>query len=264
MENRGWFVLRGKLPARQGLLIEVSGSIFFLLVWWSLVQFGLVRESILPNPLKVLMAFPELISKDNLVRNMSYSIKLNILAYLEAVAISVPLGFLIGLFPFFRNLLGRYVSALRFLPLSALIGLFILWYGIYANMTVQFLTFGMIVYMLPMVIVRIDEVQQVYMDTVFTLGASKWQTIRKVFLPDVMSRFFEDILVLVAISWTYIIIAEMVNMSNGGIGALCYQVSRAGRTDKVFAVLLVIIVIGFAQDKLLRKLDRIFFPHKYA
>jgi NitT/TauT family transport system permease protein len=258
------FALRGKLPAKQGMAIEIGGAFFFLMVWWSLVHFGVVRSSILPNPAKVLTSFPELLTKDDLIRNAAFSVKNNILAYLEAIAISLPLGFLIGLFPFFRNLLGRYVAASRFLPLSALIGLFILWYGIYAYMVIQFLCFGIVVYMLPVVVQRIDEVQQVYLDTVKTLGANKWQTIRSVFIPDVVSRFFDDILVLTAISYTYIIIAEMVNMGQGGIGAMCYQVSRASRTDKVFAILLVIIAIGFVQDQILRRLDKALFPHKHA
>lgn len=264
MKTKDLFALRGTLPAKQGMMIEVGGAVFFLLIWWALVQFGLVRSSILPNPVKVLTSFPELIGGDDLIRNTAVSVKNNILAYLEAIAISLPGGFLIGLFPFFRHLLGRYVAASRFLPLSALIGLFILWYGIYANMVVQFLCFGIVVYMLPVVVQRIDEVQQVYLDTVKTLGASKWQTIKSVFIPDVVSRFFDDIRVLIAISYTYIIIAEMVNMGQGGIGAMCYQAARQSRTDKVFAILLVIIAIGFTQDKFLQKLDKIMFPHKYA
>ncbi len=259
-----FFSLRGSLPSRTKTLVEIGGAMLFLIIWWALVYFGVVRSSILPSPIRVLTSFPELHFDDALIRNTLYSIKLNVLGYIEAVAIALPLGFLIGLFPLFRGLFERYITALRYLPLTAVIGLFILWFGIGINMKVQFLTLGILVYLLPVAVQRIDDVQKVYIDTVKTLGATKWQTIRFVFMPDVVSRISDDIRVLVAISWTYIIIAEVINKQEGGVGALIYTAARQSRVDKVFAVLLVIILVGFLQDKLMFALDRQLFPHKYA
>ena len=60
---------------------------------------------------------------------------------------------------------------------------------------------------------RIDEIETLHKQTITTLGASKWQTITSVFFPAVISKLMDDIRVLVAISWTYIIFAEMSNKS---------------------------------------------------
>lgn len=258
------FALRGSLPRKTKTILEVGGGALFLLIWWLVVYTGLIRESILPSPIKVFTSLPELHFEDALIRNAIYSIKLNVMGYGEAVLIAIPFGFLIGLLPLFRAMNERYITALRYLPLTALIGLFVLWFGIGDMMKIQFLTLGILVYLLPVVIQRIDEVRQVYIDTVTTCGANRWQTIRSVYIPDVLSRLSDDVRVLVAISWTYIIIAEVVNKQDGGIGALIYTVARQSRVDKVFAALLVIILIGFLQDKLLLYLDKMIFPHKYA
>jgi len=166
------------------------------------------------------------------------------------------------LFPLFRGLFSKQVNAMRYLPLTALTGLFIIWFGIEDQMKIAFLAFGIIVYLLPVVVQRIDEVEDVYLKTVFTLGATNWQTIRSVYLPAVMSKLMDDIRVLTAISWTYIIIAELLNRQ-GGIGSLIYIKARQGQVDRVFAVLLVIILIGFIQDRLFVYMDRRMFPHKY-
>jgi NitT/TauT family transport system permease protein len=99
--------------------------------------------------------------------------------------------------------------------------------------------------------------------TAETLGASKLQIIWKVFLPGVLSKVSDDIRVLTAISWTYIIVAELIN-NEGGIGALIFRASRQSRLDKVFACLFVIILIGVAQDKIFIWLDRRLFKYKYA
>lgn len=258
------FKLREKIDRKTALSIEFIGLAFFLIVWNLISSYNVIPQSLLPSPVKVLHALPELHFEDALVRNLMYSIQINLLGYLEAICITVPLGFIIGLFPFFREMFRHYIDAVRFLPLTALTGLFIAWFGIESNMKVQFLAFGISVYLLPTVIQRISEVEQVYCDTVYTLGANTWQTIRHVFIPAVLSKISDDIRVLVAISWTYIIVAELINKSDGGVGSLAYTFARQSRVDKVFALLIVIILVGFIQDKIAVWVDKVLFPHKHT
>lgn len=218
---------------------------------------------ILPPPFQVVETIPGLIQNDNLKENTFKSVWINLKGYLYAILIAIPLGFLIGLLPIFKGMFNRPVDAIRYLPLTALTGLFMSWFGLESKMKVAFLAFGILVYLLPVVVQRINEVKDVYLKTVFTLGANSWQTIRSVYLPSVLSRISDDIRVLTAISWTYIIVAELVNSSDGGIGALIYLKARQAQLAKVFAILLVIVLIGFVQDKYFRYLDKSFFPFKY-
>lgn len=218
---------------------------------------------VLPPPPAVVQSYPSLFQKDNLMTEALRSIWLNIQGYFWAIFISLTLGFLIGLYPLFRGLFNKQTNALRYLPLTALTGVFILWFGIDDEMKIAFLAFGIIVYLLPVVVQRIDEVEDVYLKTVFTLGATDWQTIRTVYVPAVMSKLMDDIRVLTAISWTYIIIAELLNRA-GGIGSLIYIKARQGQLEKVFAILFVIILIGFIQDRIFMFIDRRLFPHKYV
>lgn len=258
-----WLELRGRLAPKVDLAIA-SGGFFFLVALWQLAcMVGNISPAILPSPMRVLMAFPELHFQDALVRNTAYSIKLNLLGYGQAILVAVPLGLAIGMQPVLRALSLRYVNAVRFVPLTAVTGLFIAWFGIDDLMRVQFLAFGILVYLLPVVIQRVDETLEVYVQTVKTLGAGRWQTVRRVFIPSVCSAISDDARVLVAISWTYIIVAEVVNMSRG-VGALAFMSARQSRIDKVFAVLLVIVAVGFVQDRIFRWLDHQLFPHKRA
>lgn len=247
----------------------------------------LIPSSILPHPMKVWNSYDELLVQDELLlgkptekdvpwylipnyyisrfaeSELAFSLKINISGYLKAIAWSVVLGFLAGLFPIVRNLTGKYLDAIRYIPLTAITGLFVAWYGIYDEMKINFLTFGIFVYLMPTVVQRIDDTQKVYLQTAWTLGANSWQKLRHVYLPSVLSRVFDDIRVITAISWTYIIVAELVN-NEGGIGSLIYTQARTSRTEKVFALLFVIIIVGLVQDIIYRILDRMFFPFKYA
>jgi NitT/TauT family transport system permease protein len=285
----------------KSILYTIAGTVILIAVWWGLAEFlaqkrpdvtisaniedlpAATRDSILrveesklsaattfkkvypilPTPLQVVEAFPKLVqSPYNLWQNLARSLWLNLRGYFWAILISVPLGFLLGLIPAVKSLFSKHVDALRYLPLTALTGLFITWFGLDDSMKIAFLSFGILVYMLPVVVSRIADVEDVYLKTVYTLGATKWQTIKSVYLPAVLSKFMDDIRVLTAISWTYIIIAEMQN-NVGGIGALAYTSGKRGRIDQVFAILLLVIVIGILQDRIFVWLDKRLFPHKY-
>lgn len=275
------FKLRGKLTAQQSTILGIVGILIFLLIWifFTAEIFEVPLEDrvdanaaekkayfapgILPKPAKVLSAYVELYKENNLFKNTLWSIGLNLAGYLKALFIALPIGFLIGLFPLFRGTFQKHVDAIRFLPLTAVTGLFIVWFGIDTDMKVNFLAFGILIYLLPIIVQRIDEVKDVYLKTVYTLGATDWQTIKSVYIPSVISRLSDDIRILTAISWTYIIVAEMI-ATEGGIGSLIFTVGRRqGRVDKVFALLILIIIIGIIQDKIFLYLDRKFFPHKH-
>jgi NitT/TauT family transport system permease protein len=258
-----YFQLRGTLPKRTETAIAVAGTVIVLALWTAITEGGLIPKSILPSPVRVLTSFGELHNNDALVRNAAFSLYLNTLGLLEAIALALPIGFVIGLFPIFRTMTGGYITAGRFIPLTAVVGVFIAWFGIEINMKVQFLAFSIFLFLLPVVIQKIDEVEEVYVQTVTTLGASRWQTIKMVFIPAVLSRIFDSIRVLAALSWTYIVVAEMVNANGGGVGALTYISARQSRIDKVFAILLTIVLIGFLQDRILLFADRMLFPYKY-
>src|SRR5947208_3059030 len=260
----GLFKLRGRLDERTKVAIEITGVIATLVVWTALVAWKLVPATILPLPWKVVTSLKELHYQDALIMNALYSIKINVLGYLEAVGLALPLGLIIGLLPVFRALSERLISAARYLPLTATIGIFIALFGIETKMKVEFLAFGIFVYLLPVVVQRVDEVQEVYVQTAQTLGATPWQTVRSVFLPDVVSRVFDDIRVLIALSWTYIVFTEVINASDGGIGALAYVAARQSRPDKVYAFALTIILIGFVQEKAFLYLGRLLFSFKYV
>ncbi|MEL7004991.1 MAG: hypothetical protein AAFN93_19960, partial [Bacteroidota bacterium] len=65
-----------------------------------LEKYGLKKNKVyplLPSPIKVVNALPELNKNDDVIGNTFYSIKLNFLGYLVAILVSIPIGFVLGL-----------------------------------------------------------------------------------------------------------------------------------------------------------------------
>ncbi len=255
-EHQKYYNNDSLLIANIGLLEEMSDE--------ELNSYGLRRYQsypLLPGPVKVVKSFPELNEKDDVIGNTFYSIRLNVMGYLLAILISIPIGFLLGLSPIFNGMFSQIFDSFRFIPLTAVTGIFIMWLGLGSSMKISFLAFGIMVYLIPVIVQRINEVQRVYLDTAFTLGATNWQTITSVYVPYVFSKLIDDIRVLTAISWTYITIAEMLN-KGGGIGELIWTAKRQSRIDKAFAILIIIVIIGIIQDRLFVFIDNILFPYK--
>jgi len=259
------FKLRGDVPKQWGLVLEILG-IGLIFIIWVLVTSGsnpMIASNVVPPPGKVLSAYGELYADNSLIQNLFRSIGLNLAGYLKALIMTIPLGFVIGLYPLFKGMFHRLIDAVRFVPLAATTSLFIVWFGISIPMKVNFLAFGILIFLLPIVVQRIKEVKDVYLKTVYTIGATDWQTIRTVYIPSVFSKLIDDIRILTAISWTYIVVVETINADEGGLGGMIYMTRRLSRVDKMFAILIIFIIIGIIQDRIFVRLDKELFPHKY-
>lgn len=258
---KDFFKLGESPTTKQSYILAAIGFVFILLAWEATVTFGGISNTVFPSPFRVIGAMSELYTDYNLLGNTWYSIKLNLYGYLEAIAISIPLGFLIGLFPGFNGMFAKWVDSTRFIPLTAVTGIFIGIFGIGLGMKVHFLAFGIIIYLLPIFVTRVQDTDPVHKQTLWTLAASKWQTFWYLYYPSVMSKIISDIRVIVAISWTYIIVAELI-AKDSGVGAMIFTAAKQSRMDMVFAVLIDIIIVGFLSDLLFKWLENLFYPYR--
>jgi NitT/TauT family transport system permease protein len=263
------FRFAGDVDKKTSLAVNILGWVLLVFFWWLIPTLGWIKPTILPSPIDVIMCYKTLFVERNLLFNTGYSIFINLGGYLQAMALAIPLGFLIGLIPFFRHLVSKQIEAIRFTPLPATTGIFMALFGLGLGVKVEFLAFGIFVYLLPAIAQRIKDIEtddhlKALKQTMWTLNASPWMTLKHFYIPSVLSRFSMDVINLVAVSWTYIVIAEMVN-AQGGLGSMIYMAtSRGSHVDQLYAVLLLIIFIGFVQDKLLKLLDKKLFKFKYA
>lgn len=240
-------------------VVQLAGWITVFAIWMGLSN--IVKN--LPNPIEVFQAFVPLYVNKHLLYNTGYSVGVNLLGYIMAVGLAIPVGFIMGMIPIFKLSMSKPIDSARFVPIPVTTGIFVGLFGLSIWLKVNFLAFGIFVYLLPVVVQRIDEVDKTLKQTIWTLGASKWQRLKKVYLPSVLSKLSDDIRVLVAISWTYIVVAEMMNQV-GGLGNLATIARQETRYDMLYAIILLILVIGFLQDKLFKLIDRWCFKYKYV
>lgn len=258
----------GEISPKESKIIGIIGAIVLLFLWHIATISGeIISPGILPSPFRVIGAIPTLFSDYGLLSNIGYTVKLNVVGYIIAIVIAIPLGFIIGIFPLFNALFRKYFEAMRYLPLPTVSGIFISIFGLAFSMKASFLAFGIFIFALPSVIGKILDLQNpsnvkdnVYIQTAKTIGMSNWQMFKYVYIPYVMEKVYDDIRSLVAISYTYVVIAESLNKV-GGIGAMISTFTRQSRTPEIYALLFVIVMIGLLQDYIFKIMKPIFFPH---
>lgn len=257
--------LRGTFSKKMTTKISIIGFIILIIIWEVAATINGSISKLLPTPSEVVLTLPKLFGFNgiSIVPDIILSVSRNFYGYVKAVLYALPIGFLIGLNPLVKALFIKYVNAIRFLPLAATTGIFILWFGIGEEVKVNFLAFSIFVYLLPVVIQRIQEVDSVYQQMAKTMGATKWQMVRTIYIPAVFGKIFDDIRVLVAISWTYIVIAELLG-ATGGLGHRIQLFARQSDTNSVFAILFIVITLGVIQDFVFKILDKLFFKYKYV
>ncbi len=253
-------------------IISAIGILILLGLWWLEARFEVIPTKILPGPLDVLGSYGKLVTEDSLFGNLWFTVKLNLSAYVWAIGISLVVGFLLSLIPFLNLALGKYLSALRYTPLPSVSGVFIAAAGLTYGMKVAFLAAGLIIFILPAVAQKVNEIQNtssdshIYLETIETLGGTSWQKFRYVYFPFVTSTVSQEIITLTGVSYSYCVIAELLYKSGegiNGVGSLIHTLIRQSHMPEAWACLFLIIAVGVLQDFLFKKLDVALFPFKY-
>jgi NitT/TauT family transport system permease protein len=250
--------VREAVSDRTARVLVLSGLGAFVAAWCLLSYAGIVPDVILPSPTEVLKAFPVLHFEEALVRSALASLYRVTMGFLLAAVVAIPLGLFMGTFPPVKHFFASLIDPLRFLPISALVPLFIVWFGIDDLQKIMFLFVGTVVYLLPLVVTAVEDVDEVYLQTGTTLGATRGQLIRHVLIPGSLPAIGEALRVMMGVGWTYVILAEVINAPHG-LGALINVAGKRGHVDQIFALVLVILAIGVATDFIIRLVNKRLF-----
>jgi NitT/TauT family transport system permease protein len=240
--------------------------IFVMTVWYG-VTFGDTPESrmvspvILPSPVEVALSFKSLWFERALMRSILYSLARVGAGFGVAVLIALPLGVAMGAFSTVRAIFNPVAVIGGYLPIAALVPLTLSWFGTNETQKVAFLAIAAFVYLLPLVIQAVDDVDEIYLKTAYTLGVSQIGAIFRVLMPIAMSRIYDGMRLAFGVGWTYIILAEIVDAQRG-LGYLIMMAQRRGPREHIYLVLVVIVVLGFLIDKGLQIGGRWLFPHR--
>ncbi len=104
-------------------------------------------------------------------------------------------------------------------------------------------------------IAEIDAVSDTYLKVAKIMGATRLQTFLRVILPAVLPGLFMILRLNLFAAWMIVLIAESAG-SDSGLGALVMLARNTGATNLVMIAMVVIGVVGFLFDVVLRFVQR--------
>jgi ABC-type nitrate/sulfonate/bicarbonate transport system permease component len=260
-------LIRGAVSRWGKILLGVIPIIVILGAWFLLTmgeaEARVISPLILPSPWEVVISFPSLWFNAELSRSIVASAWRVILGFGAALVLAFPLGIAMGSFGRVRALFEPLSVFSSYLPIPALVPLTMSLFGIGELQKVMFLALAFFIYLLPLFVKAVDGVDNVYLQTAYTLGATQWETVRHVLLSVSLPGIIHAMRLGFGIGWTYIILAEMV-AADRGLGQIIIIAQRRGPREHIYLVLLVIVVIAYFTDWLWKRLSKSLFPYLEA
>lgn len=241
---------------RRRLGAIVVFALLFLLWEFGVRLFG-IKEYLLPPPTKV---WSEFLKRFDTVMGGAWVTTTEILAgYLLAVVVSVPLALSIAYSRFMEQAIYPVIVFLQIIPKIAIAPLFIIWFGF--GFTPKLLLVFLLSFF-PIVvssIVGFKSVDPDVMDFARTTGAGGWRLFLKIRLPQALPHIFTGLKVGAALSATAAVVAEFV-ASDKGLGYLLLQYNGQLETPMVFAIIVLLSLIGLAVYYTVEIIERLTIP----
>jgi nitrate/nitrite transport system permease protein len=186
---------------------------------------------------------------------LAYSIARVLIGYLLAVAVAIPIGFLIGMSPLMNRALDPFIQVLK--PVSPLAWMPLALYTIKdSSLSAIFVIF--ICSLWPMLIntaFGVAGVRREWLNVARTLEVGTLRRAFTIILPAAAPTILTGMRISIGIAWLVIVAAEML-VGGTGIGYFVWNEWNNLSISNVITAILVIGVVGMALDLLLARLAR--------
>jgi taurine transport system permease protein len=175
--------------------------------------------------------------------------------------VGIPLGYAMGLSNWFRGWFDPIVEFMRPVPPLALIPLVIIWFGIWETGKIVLLFLAALWIMTIAARAGVSGVKISKIHAAYSLGASKAQIMRHVIIPNSLPDIFTGARVAMGVCWGTVVAAELVAAQKGA-GMMIIAASKFQLTDIVVMGIILIGIIGYGIDILMRRAESWLVPWK--
>lgn len=255
-----------KVPgAGSSATISVVTVVVLVALWFVVTNMGWVKPLFLPSPQAVLQQFYEYLTGQAndkpLWQHFLASMFRVFSAFALACVTAIPIGIAMGMSRVARGIFDPPLEFYRPLPPLAYLPLIIIWFGIDELPKVLLIFLSCFAPLALAARSGMRSASQEQINAAYSMGASYMQVIRHVILPSALPDILVGMRIAIGFGWTTLVAAEMV-AANMGLGQMVLNASNFLRTDIVIMGIIVIGVVAYLFDLLMRWLERRLVPWK--
>lgn len=225
----------------QSKIYPIATIIIVVLIWQLTINFAHVPQYIIPSPLDILKT---LVSDfQNIMENTETTLYESFIGFFISIIFSFILAVIMDSFEIVRKSIYPILLISQTIPTIAIAPLFIIWFGF--GVLPKIIVVVMVCFF-PIVVSLVDGFEKVdrdYINLFSTMKASRLQTFYHLKLPYAMVNFFSGL----KIAATYMIMSAIIGEwlgGDNGIGVYMVRAKNAYQLDKVFASILVIVIVS--------------------
>jgi NitT/TauT family transport system permease protein len=251
------------LPVRK----EISRgaiSIFAGLVLWEILARALLEnELLIPPPSSVAHTFWRLLISGELAKHFQATLIEFAYGFSAACVLGVILGYLMGMYRWFDNILDPWIAMLYSIPVIALVPLIIIWFGI------GILSKIVIVFKITLVAIILNtaagirNLDPVWLELGKSLRLSPWQTTYKIRLPGALPYIITGMRLGVGRALLAVVVAELM-AANAGLGYLLRDSSETWDSPKLFVTVILLALIGLVSFNLIKRFEQKIAPWRQS
>lgn len=255
-----------KVPGEgSSLRISVVTIVLLLLAWTVVTSAGWIKPLFLPSPQAVAQQFWEYVTgtanDKPLWQHFVASVGRVFAAFALAVVTAVPVGIAMGMSRVARGIFDPPIEFYRPLPPLSYLPLIIIWFGIDELPKVLLIFLSCFAPLALAARSGMKSASQEQINAAYSMGASYGQVIRHIILPSALPEILVGMRIAIGFGWTTLVAAEMV-AANVGLGQMVLNASNFLRTDIVIMGIVVIGVVAYLFDLLMRWVEKRLVPWK--
>jgi sulfonate transport system permease protein len=235
----------------QGIVLPL----IILVTWGIIFHLKIISPALLPAPVKVISTFISLIRSGDLAFNLKVSLIRVITGFLIGMLAGFILGTLMGLSRTVEKLVGPLFHAIRQVPLLGWIPLIVLWCGIGEISKVVLISIGVSYPLVLNTFEGIRSVKKEYIEVGEVFEFNRITLFRKIIFPAALPSILTGIKLGSSKAWMMVVGAEIFIVAAGGIGDMMWEAREHFRMDIVMVGVIVIGIIGFIINQLVRLLE---------
>jgi ABC-type nitrate/sulfonate/bicarbonate transport system permease component len=250
-----WFTPFEKIAGSQKWMITAIWLIG-LFAFWFIGTSG--QKHLFPSPAQVGEGMRSLFN-EGLVVHIFSSLGLCLQSAIISLIISCIIVYLSPL-PFLKPL-AYFLSKLRYLPLTGITFYLVILATNARTMQIYVLVIFMSLYFITSLLAVVKDIPQEEIDHAKSLKCNRWEVLWEVIVKGRFDYMIDVLRQNLAIVWMMLVTVESILVAAGGIGVLIKNSEKFMNHGRVFALQIVILVVGLLLDWLLNLIRKGLFRY---
>jgi len=247
------------MNARYAWIRQLLAFAVLVALWEAAGNADMLNPIYAPSPSRIGAALVELFADGRIWPHLEATFSAALGGLALGILAGIVLGVAAALAPLLAELLEPVMTLLNAIPRVILAPLFVIWLGIglASKVALSFILVAVLIFFT--VFTGIRQVDRKLVERITTLGGTRWDLVRHVYLPSVAAWVLGNMKVAVGFAFTGAVVGEFVAASQG----LGYLLSFAQSTYNsalmlalVFLIMVVVLVIFAVAGRLERYLMR--------